>query len=120
MKTNIFYPLTCTCKCAYKGVNNIFQKIGCVLFSCNSRFEILPFALLPIKCVPILVSFYLTEYCAVVFCAVMLDTMGVVYFRIHTRKTMTGVSYKVEIIAAIPTIHLMEILSLKDLIKLYY
>lgn len=33
---------------------------------------------------------------------------------------MTGVSYNVEIIAAIPTIHLMEILSLKDFIKLYY
>ena len=40
-KRNISYLLIRTRACAYQGV-----KIWCALFSCNTRFEILSFALL--------------------------------------------------------------------------
>ena len=47
-KTNISYPLIRTPTCAYQGVKNVcFWKICCALFSCNTRFEISPFAQLP-------------------------------------------------------------------------
>ena len=48
-KTNISYPLIRTHACAYQGVRNVFffRKIWRAFFSCNTRFEILPFALFP-------------------------------------------------------------------------
>ena len=46
-KTNISYPLIRKCTCAFQGVRNVcFSKILAGFFSCNTRFEIRPFALL--------------------------------------------------------------------------
>ena len=50
-KTNFSYFLIHTPACAYQGVRNVhFRKSWGALFSCNTRFEIHPFALLPTSC----------------------------------------------------------------------
>ena len=47
-KTNISYPLVRTRVCAYQGVRNVcfLENLACFV-SCDTRFEIRPFALLP-------------------------------------------------------------------------
>ena len=45
---NISYPLIRTRACGYQGLEMfVFRKIWRALYSCNTRFEILPFPLLP-------------------------------------------------------------------------
>ena len=61
-KTNISYLLIRTRMCAYQGVRNVCFSEWRALFSCNTRFEIRPFALLPTSCVIMTKKWHLRSF----------------------------------------------------------